>query len=135
MNGGARDPGRIRLDPRGLNARQSTDTLFVRDEAVAKAIRYIRGNATTSPYIADIARAAGIARTTLQQRFRKVVGRTMLHEIQRVRIAAAMELLRSSTLSLEAIAERCGFSNSQRFSVLFRQQTGTPPNRYRRSNH
>ena len=133
MKGGARDARRVRLDPLGLNARQSTDTIFAGDEAVVKALRYIRSNATTSPYIGDVARAAGIARTTLQQRFRTVVGRTMLEEIQRVRIEAAKDLLRSSDLTLEQIAERCGFSNSQRFSVLFRQHAGVPPYRFRRS--
>jgi LacI family transcriptional regulator len=125
---------RVRLPPPGLTARQSSDTIFVRDEAVVKAIRYIRTHATSSPYIGDIARAAGIARTTLQQRFRAVVGRTLLDEIQRVRIEHAKQFLRTGDLSLEAISERCGFANSQRFSLLFRQHTGLPPGRFRRSS-
>jgi LacI family transcriptional regulator len=121
------------LAPIGLHARQSTDTIFVGDEVVSKALRHIRSSATTSPYINDIARVAGVARTTLQKRFRAVIGRSMLDEIQRVRIETAKELLRSGDLSLEMISERCGFSSSQRFSVLFRQHTGMPPNRFRRS--
>ena len=44
------------------------------------------------------------------------------------------ELLRSGDLSLEAISERCGFANSQRFSVLFRQHTGLPPGKFRRAH-
>lgn len=127
-------PRHIRLDPVGINARQSTDTIFARDEVVVKALRYIRANAARSPYIADIAKAAGVARTTLQMRFQAVVGHTMLDEIQRVRIQLAKDLLRTSDLSLELIAERCGFGNSQRFSVLFRQLTGLPPSRYRRTS-
>ena len=122
-----------RLDPLGINARQSTDALFVRDEAIVRALRYIRSHATANPYVGDIARASGIARTTLQMRFRSVVGRTILDEIQRVRIAHAKELLISSDLTMEAISERCGFANSQRFSVLFRQHAGQPPARFRRA--
>lgn len=131
--GASADDKRVRLAPPGLTARQSTDTIFVRDEAVVKALRYIRTHATSSPYIGDIARAAGIARTTLQQRFRAVVGRTLLDEIQRVRIEHAKQFLRIGDLSLEAISERCGFANSQRFSLLFRQHTGLPPGRFRRA--
>jgi LacI family transcriptional regulator len=123
----------VRLEPLGIDARQSTDTIFVKDDAVVKAVRYIRSCATSSPYIEDVARASGIARTTLQKRFQAALGHTMLDEIQRVRIDVAKDLLRSSELSLELISERCGFSSSQRFSVLFRQQTGMPPNRFRRS--
>ena len=135
ISGGKPKPINTGLAPIGLHARQSTDTLFVGDEVVAKALRYIRSSATSSPYINDIARVAGVARTTLQKRFRSVIGRTMLEEIQRVRIDTAKDLLRSGDLSLEMISERCGFSNSQRFSVVFRQHTGMPPNRFRRSTH
>ena len=123
----------VRLAPLGINARQSTDTLFVQDEAVVRALRYIRSHATLNPYVGDIARIAGIARTTLQKRFRAVVGRTVLDEIQRVRIEHAKALLISSDLKMETISERCGFANSQRFSVLFRQHTGLPPARFRRT--
>jgi len=132
--GGAPAARRVRLAPLGLVARQSTDTIFAADAAVVKALRHIRAHATASPYIGDIARVAGVARTTLQQRFRAVVGRTMLEEIQRVRIECAKDLLRSGDLSLEAISERCGFANSQRFSVLFRQHTGLPPGKFRRAH-
>ena len=125
---------RVRLPPSGVTARQSTDTIFVRDEAVVKALRYIRTHATSSPYVGDIARVAGIARTTLQQRFRAVVGRTILEEIQRVRIEHAKQLLRTSDLKLETISERCGFANSQRFSIMFRQHVGMPPGRFRRTS-
>lgn len=133
IGGGTAGDRRVRLAPLGLHARQSTDTIFVRDEAVVKALRHIRNHATSSPYVGDIARAAGIARTTLQKRFRAVIGRTVLDEIQRVRIEHAKQLLRSSDLKLETISERCGFANSQRFSLLFRERTGLPPGRFRRS--
>ncbi len=133
LSGGSRNVKRPGLAPVGLHARQSTDTLFIGDEVVVKALRHIRANATTNPYIGDIARAVGVARTTLQQRFRAAMGRTMLEEIQRMRIQFAKDLLHSSDLNLEMIAERCGFSSSQRFSVLFRQHVGVPPNRFRRS--
>ncbi len=134
ISGGSPAQKSVGLAPIGLHARQSTDTLFVGDEVVVKALRYIRHHATTSPYINEIARVAGVARTTLQKRFRVAIGRTMLEEIQRVRIEFAKDLLRSGDLSLEMISERCGFSSSQRFSVLFRQHTGMPPNRFRRSH-
>jgi LacI family transcriptional regulator len=131
--GGALSERTTRLAPLGINARQSTDTIFVPDEAVVRALRYIRSHATTNPYVGDIARIAGIARTTLQQRFRAIVGRTVLEEVQRVRIEHAKALLIGSDLKTETISERCGFASSQRFSVLFRQHTGVPPGRYRRT--
>jgi LacI family transcriptional regulator len=68
----------------------------------------------------------------LQTRFRASLGRTVLEEIQRVRVGRAQELLAHTELKMGAVAERCGFPNSQRFSVLFRQVTGVSPGAYRR---
>lgn len=121
----------VRLPPLGLTARQSTDTIFTNDEAIVKALRYIRSHATQKPYIKDIAKAAGVARTTLQKKFQQRLGRTMLDEIQTVRVSYAKDLLRNSNLNLGLIAERCGFSNAQRFSVVFRKVVGKPPGAYR----
>jgi len=123
----------IRLPPIGLMARQSTDVLHVADEAVSRAIRFIRNHATVNPYVGDVVKAAGVSRSGLQARFRTVLGRSMLDEIQTVRIERAKQLLSSTDLKLDTVAERCGFPNSQRFSIVFRQLTGTTPGRFRKS--
>jgi len=130
---GLRKGPEVRLPPLGITARQSTDTISVEDEAIVKALRYIRSHATHNPYVEDIAKAAGVARTTLQKKFQQTLGHTMLDEIQSVRIRYAKQLLLDSNLSLELISERCGFSNSQRFSVAFRKLVGMPPGSYRKS--
>jgi LacI family transcriptional regulator len=79
-----------------------------------------------------VAKAAGVSVVALQTRFRAALGRTVLEEIQRVRVGRAQEILAHSELPMSAVAERCGFPNSQRFSVLFRQVAGVAPSEYRR---
>jgi LacI family transcriptional regulator len=95
-------------------------------------VRFIRDRATENPYGGDVAKAAGVSVVALQTRFRASLGRTVLEEIQRVRVGRAQELLAHTELKMGAVAERCGFPNSQRFSVLFRQVTGVSPGAYRR---
>ncbi len=121
-----------RLPVEGIAARKSTDVIYAGDPAVARALRFIREQALRNPYVSEVARAAGIARTALQTRFRSVVGRTILHEIQRTQLARAQELLTTTDLPLAMIAEQCAFPNSQRFSVVFRQRLGLSPSSYRR---
>jgi LacI family transcriptional regulator len=121
-----------RLPVEGIAARKSTDVIYAGDPAVARALRFIREQALRNPYVGEVARAAGIARTALQSRFRSVVGRTILHEIQRTQLARAQELLTTTDLPLAMIAEQCAFPNSQRFSVVFRQRLGVSPSSYRR---
>jgi LacI family transcriptional regulator len=122
----------LRLPVEGISARRSTDVVFAGDPAVARAVRFIREHALANPYVEDVARAAGLSRTALQARFRALVGRTILHELQRTQLARAQDLLSASDLPMAVIAERSGFPNSQRFSVVFRRRLGVTPSTYRR---
>jgi LacI family transcriptional regulator len=120
-----------RLSGAEIVARRSTDVIYAEDEAVARAVRFIREQAAANPYVDDVAKAAGVSRSALQVRFRKALGRTILDEIQRARVARAQGLLANTDTKLAVVAERCGFPNSQRFSVLFRQVAGLSPSAYR----
>jgi LacI family transcriptional regulator len=106
--------------------------IYAEDEAVARAVRFIREEGTGNPYVGDVAKAAGVSRSALQGRFRQALGRTVLEEIQRVRVGRAQALLAGTDLKMAVLAERCGFPNSQRFSVVFRQVAGVAPSEYRR---
>ncbi len=72
-----------------------------------------------------------MARRGLERRFRKVLGRSMLQEIQRVRIERAKHLLVETDLPMRTVASRSGFSTQQRLAAVFRQMTGEPPTVYR----
>ncbi|MFA6960464.1 MAG: substrate-binding domain-containing protein [Opitutaceae bacterium] len=121
----------LRLPVTEVAARRSTDVLFVEDQAVMKAVTYIREHAAENIYVADVAKAAGVSRSGLQLRFRDALGRTILEEVQQVRIARVQMLLRSTEMKITEIAEACDFPNSPRLNVLFRQCTGQTPRQYR----
>jgi LacI family transcriptional regulator len=132
MTRGVRLANGVRLLGAEIVPRKSTDVIYAEDEAVGRAVRFIRDRATENPYVRDVAKAAGVSVVALQTRFRAALGRTVLEEIQRVRVGRAQEILAHSELPMSAVAERCGFPNSQRFSVLFRQVAGVAPSEYRR---
>ena len=129
---GRREAPTRRLPVSGLVRRKSTDILFIEDEALRRALAFIRQHAHENPYVEDVARAAGVSRAVLKARFRKQLGRSVLEEILRVRIDLAQRLLAETTLPTSAVAERCGFPNSQRFSLRFKQSTGLTPTAYRK---
>lgn len=122
----------VRLAGAEIVARRSTDVIYAEDEAVGRAVRFIREHAVENPYVRDVAKAAGVSVVALQTRFREALGRTVLEEIQRVRVERAQAWLAETELKMSAVAERCGFPNSQRFSVVFRQIAGMAPGAYRR---
>ena len=63
--------------------------------------------------------------------FRRVVGCTPARHVQDRRVHFAADLLARTSLSIDEIAERCGFANRFHFSRVFAQRMVEPPGRYR----
>jgi AraC-like DNA-binding protein len=66
--------------------------------------------------------------------FRRVVGCTPARHVQERRVQQAAELLSQTNLTIDEIAERCGFANRFHFSRVFAQRMVEPPGRYRASH-
>jgi LacI family transcriptional regulator len=79
----------------------------------------------------DVAEHAGVSRSTLEVGIKRVLGRTPLQEILRLRYAAAKHLLANSETPMKLIACRCGFTDSKHFSAAFRAATGLSPREFR----
>jgi LacI family transcriptional regulator len=119
------------VPPAHVVTRQSTDIVAVADADVSAALAFISVHATESIGPADVVKGLAIARRALELRFRKLLGRSMLQEIQRVRIERAKRLLAETNAPISAVASRCGFSTQQRLAAVFRQVTGEPATSYR----
>lgn len=75
--------------------------------------------------------AIGSTNATLRRRFKAVLGRTVHHEIQRVRLDLAKRLLVSTDRTFRQIARQSGFCSVQHMSTRIRQATGHTPREYR----
>jgi LacI family transcriptional regulator len=129
---GARPRSRpLLVPPLGVVARRSTDILAVDDGDVAAALRWIRQHAHQPLRVADLLREVPVSRRSLERRFRKVLGRSILDEIRRVHVECASQLLVQTELPLHAVAERAGFTDGKRLSTVFRQLMGLTPSAYR----
>jgi LacI family transcriptional regulator len=132
MMAGVPPPRRpILLPPVGVVARQSSDLLAIVDPDVALAVRLIRRNAHTPMRVADVLRDIAVSRRSLERKFRQTLDRGVSQEIRRVRLDLAKNLLVGTDLAMPALAERSGFSNARHLCVVFRQETGLTPTRYR----
>ncbi|MNC52143.1 HTH-type transcriptional activator RhaS [compost metagenome] len=67
----------------------------------------------------------------LIRRFSASTGLTPGAYLTRVRTEKAMELLRGTSLSIEAIAEQIGYSSGSYFIKAFRSLTGLTPGEFR----
>jgi LacI family transcriptional regulator len=119
------------VEPLFVGIRASTDFLAVDDAAVAKAMHYIRNHCDEPLRLDSIARYAGLSRSVLQRRFRKLLNRTVLDEITDVRIHKAIDLLRRSDLSVDEVSYKCGFGYAQNMGRIFRKHLNKSPKHYR----
>jgi LacI family transcriptional regulator len=122
------------VPPSGVVTRQSTDTLAVDDPDVAAALRFIRENACDGIRVTDVLREIPVARSLLERRFRRAVGRSPHAEIRAVQIRRAAQLLAETDVPLKRIAELSGFSHMEYLSYVFKRATGETPRDYRRSH-
>ena len=120
------------VDPVTVVTRESTDLVATEDRVVSAALTYIRQHACRRIRVDDVARQADVSRSTLDARFREVMGRTVHTEVRRVRLGIARELLVSTDLPLEQVARRAGFGNAQYLHAVFREAVRQTPGQYRR---
>lgn len=81
----------------------------------------------------EIARHAAMSIRTLNRRFRDELGTTPLQWLQRARIERAKELLETTDLPIERIADEVGYGSAVTLRQHFARRVGVPPQRYRNS--
>ncbi|MCL1819657.1 MAG: AraC family transcriptional regulator [Oscillospiraceae bacterium] len=100
---------------------------------VRKAVNYIDFNFSELITLEMIAESAAVNYSYLSSQFKKETGSSVVDYINRNRIQRAFTLLISTSLSINAIAEKCGFSDDAYFTRVFKKVHGKSPREYRKS--
>ncbi|MDO4583097.1 MAG: DNA-binding transcriptional regulator [Planctomycetia bacterium] len=133
MNGRQPPEKPLEVPPLGLVNRRSTDVLALEDRQLIRAIQFLRQNACLGIGIDDVAAYARMHRRVLERRFQKVLKRTPLEELHRVRLQTAGELLKTTPLTVEQIATKIGFQSVPYFYRAFQKFYGMTPRAYRKA--
>jgi len=83
--------------------------------------------------VAVLAARAAMSQRTFARRFREETGTTPHQWVLSQRVALAERLLEAGELSVEQIAERCGFGSATMLRHHFRRARSTAPTAYRRA--
>ncbi|MFD1953582.1 helix-turn-helix domain-containing protein [Paenibacillus thailandensis] len=100
-------------------------------EAVRLAVSYIDEHYRELEGLDDIAAASGSSKYHLSRMFKASTGLSPMAYAAKVRIEKAVQLLRSTELTVEEIAREVGYANGSYFSKAFRGRTGFPPSEFR----
>jgi len=99
--------------------------------ALITAIEYIESNYGNNFSITELAEHCCISESRLFHIFRNELGMTPIKYRNEIRVEKAAEILRASDITLEDVAERCGFNSVTYFRETFREYTGLTPTEYR----
>ncbi|MDO7714061.1 MAG: DNA-binding transcriptional regulator [Pirellulales bacterium] len=122
------------LPPLGIATRQSTDTFAVEDKDVSVSAHYILAHACDGIQVDDVVKQTQLTRRALEKRFKKALGKTPHALIIETRLSKAERCLRETALTLEQIADRCGFEYPEYLSVLFKKHRNMTPGEYRQQH-
>lgn len=125
-------PQHILLPPKAIVIRESTDFYSVDDETISAALLFIAEKSHQSIGPGDVAQAVYLEPRTLRRRFVKVLGRTIVSEICRVRVERAKRELVQSDHSLDTIARDVGFGTRRQMYDVFCRELGVTPREYRK---
>lgn len=102
------------------------------DEFMAALEARIRESMVTGKVdFEEIASTMCISRTHLNRKIKSITGGTTSDLVLNIRISTAKELLRSTSLPVWEIAEKCGINDPAYFSTLFKKAVGKSPGQYR----
>jgi LacI family transcriptional regulator, galactose operon repressor len=131
MHGRVRKPQRIVVETLGVVTRRSTEVVAVEDEDVVAALQFIHREQGRGISVDDVVKHAAVSRRNLETRFRDTMGRTILEEMQLVRLERAKRLLVETMYPVSKVAELAGFGSAGYFIQFFQKRLGKTPRRYR----
>lgn len=102
------------------------------EEAFARVLDGLRSNLRKDHSVPTMARHAKMSSRTFARRFKEATGTTPHRWLQHERVRFAQSLLETTSLSLDRIADRAGFSDAQLMRLHFKRVVGMAPTAYQR---
>lgn len=109
----------------------SDEHAAVASELLTPAIAYIHNHFAEDVPLDTLAACCGISKSHFIRTFQRYINSTPHEYLLLYRLRQAKRLLLSTDLTVERVAEQCGFNSASHFIRAFRQSTGITPTAFR----
>jgi AraC family transcriptional regulator len=103
------------------------------DARIGRAIRFMRGNLGGGFSFDDVARESHLSRPHFFYLFKECTAVSPAIFFNTLRMEEAFSQLTGAATTVNAVANRLGFSEPHHFTRFFRQNLGIPPSEYRKT--
>ena len=116
---------------------QSLFSIFIgqkhhNDTLVLEVQELIEQNYYSTLAVEEIVSQKSINRRTLERRFRKATGNSIIEYVQRVRVESAKKILESDISSVSEAMFSVGYNDTKSFRKVFRKHAGVSPSEYKK---
>jgi AraC-like DNA-binding protein len=101
------------------------------DPRLARAIDRIMEDPFAPHTVESLADLAHMSRSAFAEQFHVAFANSPMNFVNHIRLERAARMLSSSSLPVEQVGKRCGFSSRSHFSNAFKRHTGVSPAQFR----
>ncbi len=102
------------------------------DAQIATCQEWLADNYKQASPVAAMAEMSGMPERSFNRRFFHATGLSPLDYVQSLRLEEAKQMLETTTLAVEAIAQEAGYGDASFFGRLFKRKIGVTPAQYRK---
>ncbi len=124
----------IYVPPSEVILRQSTDLIAVDDADLIRALCFMTENCAERISVVDIANSVGLGRRTLERRCKAHLGRSVVDELNRMRVERMKRLLVETDHTIKHLTGDVGFGCLEHMRAVFRKLEAMTPSQYRRQH-
>ena len=125
---------RVTFGPLGVLRRESTRSFPRMSPKITAAMKLIRAKACDGLRAREVAAVIGGSRRLAEMHFKAATGKTILAEIQEIRLEKVRFLLAHTEKPIGSIAGFCGYKSEIALRKLFVARYGIPMREYRKAN-
>lgn len=104
-----------------------------RNHHIEKALRLLQSSVFSSTTLDEISEKVGLDKSYFIRLFKKKMGTTPMHYLNRLKLDAARTMLMSTEQPIYTIAEKLNYYSEFHFSKAFKAYTGSSPRSFRKS--
>lgn len=113
---------------------EAEHTLKPTSKAVALAVDYLHANYAASISLEDVAEQVYLNADYFSRVFKEEMGISFVNYLTDLRLRHSVQLLETTALRVQDIAQRVGYQNVSYFSTIFKKKYNMSPFEYRRRN-
>jgi len=124
----------LHYGPELVVARRSTEPIRTTDKIVSTALEFIWINSVSDISVGDVVRHLDISRRSLELKFQKTLGCSIIEEISNSRLERVKSLLRETELSIGEIANVLGFNTESYLGKMFKKKFNMTMSEFRKES-